>query len=46
MLKPPQGISLEKVKFHSRGFAFVMEKEDMLVYVDYKINNLPDIFQN
>ena len=46
ILKPPQGISLEKVKFHSRGFAVVTEKEDMLVYVDYKIKNLPDIFQN
>jgi hypothetical protein len=44
IMEPPPGTSLENVKFHSRGFATIVEKEDKLVYVDYKIKNLPEIF--
>ena len=44
ILEPPPGTSLENVKFHGRGFATIMEKEDKLVYVDYKIKNLTEIF--
>ena len=41
----PEGISLEKAIFHDGGFALVEEKDDLLVYADYKIKNLPEIFK-
>lgn len=44
ILEPPPETSLENVKFHGRGFATIIEKEDKLVYVDYKIKNLTEIF--
>jgi hypothetical protein len=45
VLEPPQGISLEKAVFHDRGFSLVEEKDDLLVYADYRIKNLPEIFK-
>lgn len=46
IMKPPQGVSLETAKFYSFGFTTRETKEDGLeVYAEYKINNLPDIFQ-
>jgi hypothetical protein len=46
IMKPPQGVSLETVKFYSFGFAIKETKEDGLeVYAEYKIKNLPDIFR-
>ncbi|NQT80050.1 MAG: hypothetical protein HQ555_06635 [Candidatus Aminicenantes bacterium] len=47
IIKPPQGVSLETVKFYSFGFAARETQEDeLLVYTEYRIKNLPDIFQN
>ena len=46
IMKHPEGISLEGVKFYSFGFAIKETKEDDLdVYAEYKIKNLPDIFR-
>jgi len=45
ILEPPQGISLENAVFHDRGFSLVEEKEDLFVYADYRIKNLPEIFR-
>ncbi len=45
VLEPPQGISLENAVFHDSGFALVEEKDDFLVYADYRIKNLPEIFK-
>lgn len=45
ILEPPQGISLEWAVFHDCGFALVEEKDDLLVYADYRIKNLPEIFK-
>ena len=46
IMKPPQGVSLERVKFYNFGFAIKETKEDGLdVYAEYKIKNLPEIFQ-
>jgi hypothetical protein len=45
ILEPPQGISLEKAVFYDAGFALVEEKGDLLVYADYRIKNLPEIFK-
>lgn len=45
ILEPPEGISLENAAFHDTGFSLVEEKGDLLVYADYKIKNLPEIFK-
>lgn len=46
IMKPPEGVSLGRVKFYNFGFAIKEIKEDGLeVYAEYKIKNLPDIFQ-
>jgi len=45
IIKPPQEVSLETAKFYSFGFAIRESQEDeFLVYSEYKIKNLPDIF--
>lgn len=47
IIKAPQGVPLETVKFYSFGFATRETQEDeLLVYTEYIIKNLPDIFQN
>jgi hypothetical protein len=45
VFEPPEGISLEKAVFHDGGFALAEEKDDLLVYADYKLRNLPEIFK-
>ncbi len=46
IIKPPEGISLDDVKFYDFGFATTKTQEDeFLVYTEYSINNLPDIFK-
>jgi len=46
IMKPPQGVSLDWVKFYNFGFAIKETKEDGLeVYAEYRIKNLPDIFR-
>jgi hypothetical protein len=45
IVKPPEGISLDDVKFYDFGFATRETQEDeFLVYTEYTIKNLPDIF--
>ncbi len=45
IIKPPEGISLDDVKFYDFGFAIRETQEDeFLVYTEYSIKNLPDIF--
>jgi len=47
IMKPPEGVSLERAKFYGFGFTIKETKEDGLeVYAEYKIKNLPDIFRN
>lgn len=47
VLKPPKGITLENAEFYNFGFATTEMTEDgFQIYVEYKIKNLPDIFQN
>jgi len=46
IMKPPQEVSLETAKFYSFGFTIRETQEDeLLVYSEYKIKNLPDIFK-
>jgi len=44
-LHPPAGKSFEGMVFHGRGFAVIESAGDYLIYVDYRITNLPDIFE-
>lgn len=47
IVKSPQGVSLETAKFYGFGFTTRETQEDeFLVYSEYKIKNLPDVFQN
>ncbi len=47
IMKHPEEVSLERVKFYNFGFAIKETQEDGLeVYAEYKIKNLPDIFRN
>jgi hypothetical protein len=46
IMKHPEGVSLEIVNFYNFGFAIKETQEDGLeFYAEYKIKNLPDIFQ-
>jgi hypothetical protein len=46
IIKPLEGVSLDDVKFYDFGFATVETQEDeFLVYVEYSIKNIPDIFR-
>ncbi len=45
IIKPPEGVSMDDVKFYDFGFATAETQEDeFLVYTEYSIDNLPDIF--
>jgi hypothetical protein len=47
VMRHPEGVSLERIKFYNFGFAIKETKEDGLeFYAEYKIKNLPDIFKN
>jgi len=46
VMKAPQEVSLDDVKFYDFGFATRETQEDeFLVYTEYTIKNLPDIFE-
>ncbi len=45
IIKPPEEVSLDDVKFYDFGFATTETQEDEFpVYTEYTIKNLPDIF--
>lgn len=46
ILEPPENISLERADFYDFGFTTVEERDDMPVYVEYMIKNLPEIFKD
>ena len=43
-LIPPPDVKMNSISFFSTGFATVEEAEDYNVYREYRINNLPEIF--
>lgn len=44
-LQPPAGLSLENAQYFASGFGTTIEREDgAMIYVEYKIKNLPEIF--
>jgi hypothetical protein len=45
VMECPEGVSLDDVKFYDFGFATTeTQEDDFLVYAEYSIKNLPDIF--
>jgi hypothetical protein len=40
----PQATAADAMRFYKFGFATVETKEDMPLYVEYRVTNLPDIF--
>ena len=44
-LKVPKGMSLQQVQFFDRGLATQETRDDLPIYVEYRIANLPDIFK-
>jgi hypothetical protein len=45
ILQPPAGVALLDATFHERGFAVVEVRGDSLVYADYRVVNLPEVFR-
>lgn len=43
-LQPPRGMSFEWAAFHDRGFAAIEDEGDYRIYSDYRVKNLPKIF--
>jgi hypothetical protein len=45
ILRHPAGVSFDRVSFHDSGFCSVLLQGDGLIYADFKVTNLPVIFQ-
>ena len=43
-LKLPDGVKLQDEHFYDFGFSNIETRDDYLVYVEYRIKNLPEIF--
>jgi hypothetical protein len=46
ILKLPEGISLERARFYDFGFTTIMEQDELPIYFEFRIKNLPEIFTN
>jgi hypothetical protein len=46
ILKLPEGITLERAKFYDFGFTTQMTRDEFPVYCEFKIKNVPEIFNN
>jgi len=44
ILKTGQDVSLDKTEYYDSGFGKLEERDDLYVYVEYRIKNLPEIF--
>ena len=44
ILKTEQDVSLDKAEYYDFGFGELEERDDLYVYVEYRIKNLPEIF--
>lgn len=45
ILKTEQGVSLKGAEYYDFGFGKLEERDDLSVYVEYRIKNLPEIFR-
>jgi len=41
----PEDIPLARAKFYDFGFSTIVTREDMPVYIEYRVKNLPEIFK-
>ncbi|MCJ7580082.1 MAG: 6-bladed beta-propeller [Candidatus Aminicenantes bacterium] len=46
ILKTEKGVSLDGAEFYDFGFGKLEERNDLYIYVEYRIKNLPEIFIN
>jgi hypothetical protein len=46
IIKAPEDISLDRLAFYEFGFGIQEERDEMPVYMEYRIKNLPEIFGN
>ena len=46
IITAPEDISLDRPSFYEFGFGIQEERDEMPVYVEYRIKNLPEIFNN
>ena len=46
ILKTEQGVSLDGAEFYDFGFGKLEERDDLSIYVEYRIKNLPEIFRD
>lgn len=46
IIKAAEDISLERPAFYEFGFGIQEERDEMPIYVEYRIKNLPEIFGN
>jgi hypothetical protein len=45
IVQVPEDIPLARAKFYDFGFSTIVTREDMPIYVEYRIKNLPEIFK-
>lgn len=45
IVQVPEDIPLARTKFYDFGFSTIVTREDMPVYVEYRVKNLPEIFK-
>jgi len=45
ILRHPEGVPFDNVAFHTSGFCTVLMEGDGFVYTDFRVKNLPSIFQ-
>jgi hypothetical protein len=46
MIEPSEGLPLDRADFYDFGFTTVETVDDYPVYVEYRVNNLPEIFSD
>ncbi len=42
---PPSGIRMFNIQYHLLGFSVIELKDDLYVYREYRVKNLPDVFE-
>ena len=42
----PEGMELRRPVFIDFGFSTIEDRDEMPVYVEYRVKNLPEIFSN
>jgi len=43
-LIPPAGIRMFNIQYHRTGFSVIESRDDLYIYREYRVKNLPDVF--